>query len=120
MWARWEKRIARLVITDEELQQQMADPEHVLAFSLIENHYFLNRGFIDGDALLKTIGAKVKDIPVHIVQGRYDMVCPFTTAYELHCAVPHSQLHILEDVGHTAREPKVQHELVEILDGLKF
>ena len=118
LWTRLEKRASRLVVTDEELQQQMADPKHVLAHSLVENHYFLSHGFIDGDALLETMGSKLTNIPVHIVQGRYDMVCPFAAAFDVHRAIPHSLLYVIEDVGHTAQEPKVQRKLVEILDGL--
>jgi proline iminopeptidase len=118
LWTRLEKRMSRLVVTTKELQRQMTDSNAVLAHSLIENHYFLDHGFIDGDALLRGIGAKVRDIPVHIVQGRYDMVCPFKTAYELHLAIPHSALHIIEDVGHTAQEPRVQKVLVDVLDRL--
>lgn len=118
LWTRLEKKVSRLVVTDEELFREMADPDYVLAHSLIENHYFLANGFIDGDALLKTIGARTAKIPLHIVQGRYDMVCPFVTAWELHKAVPHSVLHVIDDAGHTAREPKLHGKLVEILDGL--
>lgn len=118
MWTRLEKKVSKLVVTEQELQAQMADPDFVISHSLIENHYFQNNGFIDGGKILKTIGAKVKDIPVHIVQGRYDMVCPFITAWELHKAIPGSRMHILEDVGHTARDPKVSAELVSIMDEL--
>jgi len=120
MWTRLEKRVSRLVVTKEELDEQMSDPDFVLSHSLIENHYFINSGFIDGDKILETIGEKVKNIPVHILQGRYDMVCPFKTAWELHKAVPNSKLHILEDVGHTARDPKVTEKLLEIADNLEI
>jgi len=118
LWTRLEKRISRLVVTEDELQKAMSDPQEVLAHSLIENHYFLHHGFVNGDELLRTLGSKLVKIPVHIVQGRYDMVCPVTTAFELHRAIPTSQLSIVEDVGHSAQEPKLQRQLVDVMDEL--
>lgn len=117
-WTRLENKVLKLVVPDAELADLMADPDYVLAHSLLENHYFLSTGFIDGDALLKTIGAKLANVPLHIVNGRYDMVTPFITAWELHKAVPHSTLRVIDDAGHSIREPKVQKALVDILDGL--
>lgn len=119
LWTRLENRALRLVTSPEQLAVSMSDPAYVLSHSLIENHYFLKEGFIDGARILKTIGKKMKNLPVHIVQGRYDMVCPFKTAWELHKAIPHSHLHIIDDAGHTAREPKTMHTLIKIMNELK-
>ncbi len=117
-WTRLEKRVTRLVVEEDVVKAALADPDYVLAHSLIENHYFINHGFIDGDALLKTIGAKLQGKPVHIIQGRYDMVCPFITAWELHKAVPGSTLHILPECGHSAQDPKMTAALIGVLDEL--
>jgi proline iminopeptidase len=117
-WTRMELRASRLIVSEEDLNSQMENPDYVLSHSLIENHYFLHDGFIDGDGVLKTIGRKLKDIPVHIVQGRYDMVCPFATAWDLHKAVKHSVLHVIDDEGHSARQPKMQAKVVGVLDDL--
>lgn len=118
LWTRLEKRVAALVVTKEALNQEMADPDFVLAHSLIENHYFIHNGFIDGDEILKNISSKLKDKAVHIVQGRYDMVCPFKTAWDLHQALPNSKLHVIYDAGHTAKEPKTTSKLIDIFDNL--
>ena len=37
-----------------------------------------------------------------LVQGRYDVVCPPITAWELHKAWPESQLYFSPDAGHVA------------------
>lgn len=118
MWTRLEKRVSALVVPDEKLNEEMSNPDFVLAHSLVENHYFLNNGFIDGDALLKSLPKKLENVPVHIIQGRYDMVCPFKTAWELHQALPNSSLHIIDNAGHTAKEPATTAKLVEIFDHL--
>ncbi len=118
IWTRLEKRVSALIVPEEKLNEEMSNPDFVLAHSLVENHYFLNNGFIDGDGLLKSLPAKLDGIPVHIIQGRYDMVCPFKTAWDLHQALPNSYLHIIDNAGHTAKEPATTAKLVEVFDSL--
>ena len=60
--------------------------------------------------------AAIADIPGVVVQGRYDVVCPAVSAWELHRAWPGSQLHIVDDAGHAANEPGITHRLVEATD----
>lgn len=116
LWTKLEKRVSRLIVTDDDLNAEMSNPEYVLSHSIIENHYFMNNGFIDGDAIIKNIGLKVKHIAVNLIQGRYDMVCPFATAYELHKSIPHSALHIIPDAGHSANEKGTTAAIIKILD----
>lgn len=117
-WKFWEVSISRLEIDNKTVQSMLGSDDVISAFSLIENHYFMHNGFINGDDLLKGIGAKVKNIPVNIIQGRYDMVCPFKTAYELHKAIPNSQLHVIGNAGHTAKEPQTLEKIINILNTL--
>ena len=118
MWTRLEKRVSALTVSAEQLNTDMADPDYVIAHSKIENHYFLNNGFVDGDELLQRLPQKLQNIPIHLVQGRYDMVCPFITAWQVHAALPDSRLHIIENAGHTARAPDMTRALVQIFDQL--
>lgn len=111
-WTRLEMKMLRLDVSDAELDLAMSDDAYVLSHSLIENHYFQHGGFIDGDRLLREIGAKVKAIPVHIVAGRYDVVCPMVTAWDLHKALPGSHLAIIPAAGHSFREPGVTDALM--------
>lgn len=117
-WTKWELQISRLEIATDALNFQMDNFDYVLSHSLIENHYFMENAFIDGDALLKRVGEKLINIPVNIIQGRYDMVCPFQTAYELHQSIPHSHLSIISNAGHTVKEPETMKKVTEILDDL--
>ena len=118
LWTRLEKRVSALIVSEETLNEKMSDPDYVLAHSLVENHYFLSNGFIDGDKILRELPMKINGKTMHIIQGRYDMVCPFKTAWDLHKACSHSKLHIIDNAGHTAEEPKTTSKLIEILDML--
>jgi proline iminopeptidase len=51
-----------------------------------------------------------------IVQGRYDLICPMTSAWELHQAWPESELRVISDAGHSASEAGIRRALVEATD----
>ncbi len=107
-WTAYEKRLSRLVVAEDQLAAELADPAFVHAHSRIENWYFRNNGFIDGDALLARAGARLSGAPVEIVAGRYDMVTPPRTAWELSKAVPHARLVIAPSSGHSVKEKEVE------------
>jgi proline iminopeptidase len=93
------------------------DGKFALAFARIENHYFINEGFMrDGQLLEKQEIDKIRHIPTVVVQGRYDVVCPATTAYALKKVFPEVTLHIVPDAGHSAHEPGTTMLLVEATD----
>ena len=90
--------------------------EFALAFARIECHYFVNGGFFEvEDQLLRDID-KIRHIPTVIVQGRYDVVCPTMSAWELHRAFPESELKVIPDAGHSAYEPGIVDALIEATD----
>lgn len=117
-WSHWEMRLLDLVPFDEMFLPENEDMDFLTTHSLFERHYFESLGFIDGDQILNHIGGKLKDKPVSIVQGRYDLVCPPRTAYELHKAVPHSTLTMIPEAGHTAKNIGTMTALKEICDHL--
>ena len=87
----WEGRTSKLVEDDwESIKSKFGDDDFSLAFARIENHYFTNKGFFPRDGfLLETANIdKIRHIPTVIVQGRYDMVCPIRSAYDLKQAFP--------------------------------
>jgi proline iminopeptidase len=84
-----------------------------LAFALIENHYFVNKGFLDNENQLLDNLDIIRNIPSIIIQGRYDVVCPPTTAYELHSRWPESELIIAPFSGHSSFEKEITHELIK-------
>ncbi len=112
MWTLLEQQASRLMVDQKRLQTEMANPDYVLSHSLIENHYFQQNGFLDGDELLVRVGQQLADIPTHIVNGRYDLICPMITAYELHKAMPHAVLTIVPNAGHSFRDPGMSDAII--------
>ena len=76
-----------------------------LARARVQIHYIKHLCFVDGEQLLQTAQTQLAAIPTTIVQGRYDMVCPPQTAWELAQALPHAKLIMVADAGHSAMEP---------------
>lgn len=114
-WTTWEMATSRLYV-DPETVKKGEDPEFALSFARIESHYFVHGGFFEKDGQLLDDAPKLKNIPGTIVQGRYDVVCPFTSAWELHKVWPESRLEIIPDAGHSAKEPGIISELVNATD----
>lgn len=114
-WSVWEGSTSKLYF-DPKFVERFAGDEFADAFSRIECHYFMNKGFFEEDGWLLKQVDKIRHIPAWIVQGRYDVVCPATSAYELHQAWPEAQLHIIADAGHSASEPGIRSKLIEACD----
>ena len=107
IWTLLEQQSSNLIADQQRIDEEMTNPDYVLSHSLIENHYFQHNGFMDGDRLLLEAGERLSGIPVHIINGRYDLVCPMITAWQLHKALPDSTLEIILDAGHSFREPGI-------------
>jgi proline iminopeptidase len=112
-WARYEIRIASLDNPDEQVEQTLKN-FNPLAFSRIENYYMANGCFLKEGQLLQE-SEKIADIPVIMVNGRYDVVCPPITAYRLHEMLPKSELILAERSGHWMGEPAIQTELLKAM-----
>ncbi|QBJ94938.1 prolyl aminopeptidase [Rhodococcus sp. ABRD24] len=113
-WSSWEGATSSLLPRPEHVAET-SEPRFALAFARIENHYFHHGGFLDDGQLLRDAGT-LESIPGVIVQGRYDVVCPAKSAWELHRSWPGSSLHVVDDAGHAANEPGITHHLVEATD----
>lgn len=114
-WSIWEGSTSKL-FPDQNLIEHFAEPETALALARIECHYFVNNVFFDSDNYLIEHIDKIRNIPTVIVQGRYDIVCPIMSAWELHRAWPEAQLKIIPDAGHSISEPGIIDALVEATD----
>ena len=114
-WSVWEASTSYLLQDAEQIQGNAAD-EFALAFARIECHYFVHGGFFEADDQLLRNASRLKDIPAVIVQGRYDVVCPTRSAWDLHRAWPEADLRIVADAGHSAFEPGITDELVRATD----
>jgi proline iminopeptidase len=114
-WSTWEGSTSKLFF-DPTFVERFGANEFADAFARIECHYFVNKGFFTEDGWILNNISKIQHIPGRIIQGRYDVVCPAISAYELHRAWPKSQLHIIADAGHSATEPGIKSELIEATD----
>ena len=112
-WSRWEGSTSSLSY-NPDMANSFSDPKFALAFALIENHYFVNKGFLEHENQLIETGIDIiRHIPTTIVQGRYDIVCPMATAWELSKNWPEAKLIIAPSSGHTAFEKEITHELIK-------
>ena len=112
-WSRWEGSTSSLSY-NPDMANSFSNPKFALAFALIENHYFVNKGFLEHENQLIETGIDIiRHIPTTIVQGRYDIVCPMATAWELYKNWPEAKLIIAPSSGHTAFEKEITHELIK-------
>ncbi len=117
-WSVWEGSTSKLLF-DYAMIEKFEDPAFALAFARIECHYFMNNAFFPNENyLIENIG-KIRHIPASIVQGRYDVVCPMTSAWELHRAWPEADFRVIPDAGHSATEPGIVDALVEATERFK-
>lgn len=114
-WSVWEGATSCLRPSEAMVGKFGAD-EFALAMARIECHYFVNRGFLEHESQILDRIDRIRDIPAVIVQGRYDMVCPVHSAWELHRAWPEADFRVVADAGHSAFEPGILHELVGATD----
>jgi proline iminopeptidase len=113
IWARYEIRIAALDFPDEKVDEVM-ETFNPLAFARMENYYMAHNCFLEEGQLLRN-ASRLRDVPVFIVNGRYDVVCPPVTAYRLHEALPNSKLVLAEGSGHWMGEPAIEKALIEAI-----
>jgi proline iminopeptidase len=116
-WSIYEGSCSTL-LPSPEIVASAGEDAHALGLARIEAHYFLNNLFTPPDRLLQQVD-RIRHIPATIVQGRYDTVCPITTADELHRAWPEATYIVVPDAGHSAMEPGIRTALVETMERLK-
>ncbi len=114
-WASWESALAAL----EPRGAGSPSGAYARAFSRLENHYFINAGFLSADQQILANMERLADVPGHIVQGRYDMICPPHHAQKLHDLWPRSTIKILARDGHALSEPGIASELLAHMNGLR-
>ncbi|MDN5786450.1 prolyl aminopeptidase [Pseudorhodobacter sp.] len=116
LWANWENALA--TITGQAAQGE-GPSEYARAFARLENHYFVNRGFLDRDGWIYDQRSRIEAISADVVQGRYDMVCPPAAAYRLTQGWANARLHMIPVAGHALSEPGISEALVRVMDGLR-
>lgn len=114
-WSTWEGATSKLLINTDMIARYGNDA-FADAFARIECHYFTHRGWFDADDQLLRDVHKIRHIPGVIVQGRYDVVCPMKSAWDLHRAWPEAQFVVVPDAGHAASEKGTLSALIEATD----
>jgi proline iminopeptidase len=114
-WSVWEGATSSLW-PNSERTEKFGEAEFALALARIEAHYFVNNGFFAHENQLLDEVRVLARIPAVIVQGRYDVVCPMDSAFELHRCWPEADFRVVGDAGHSAYEPGITAELVAATD----
>jgi proline iminopeptidase len=114
-WGNWEGGSTTL-LHDPDEPGNFADPQAAISVARAEAHYFRHAFFMQPDQLLQHI-ERIRSIPATIVHGRYDIICPVKTAYDLAKAWPQADFHIVL-AGHSAADPAIVDVLVKATDAL--
>jgi len=126
-WTQWENTTSNLFPHGSDEVKGGNEPDaadkFAMAFARIENHFFHFAGFFEWDSWLLDNVHKIAHIPTAIVQGRYDVVCPAKSAWELHTALKaagsDASLTIVGDSGHSCMEPGTLDELIRATERFK-
>ncbi len=114
-WSAWEGGSTTL-LHDPDAGGDFEDPHKAVSLAVMEAHYFRHNIFLEPDQLLRNIG-RIRHLPAAIVHGRYDIICPMKSAYDLSQAWPEAQLHVVL-AGHSATDPAIVDQLVQATDRL--
>lgn len=114
-WSIWEGSASKL-IPEKGFEDKFGSSDFAEAFARIECHYFINKCFFETDNFLLENLDKIRYIPSVIVQGRYDVVCPMVSAWELHKAWPEAEFIVVPDAGHSMTEVGIRSALIEATD----
>ena len=101
-WAKYEMSCSTIDYKEREMSGSSA-----LSLAKIELHYFLNNCFLKDNEILDNLN-NIKNLPIYIIQGRHDTICPPFTAYKLKNALPNSNLIMIDNAGHSAFETGIK------------
>lgn len=118
-WCVWESSACRFITKPEDLDWPKKSPLEALAVARIETHYFYHNIWLESDEWILDNIHKIAHIPGITLQGRYDIVCPPITAYQIHQKWPKGELIYVNDAGHLLSEPGIQAGLVEAAERFK-
>ncbi|NRB18267.1 MAG: prolyl aminopeptidase [Rhodobacteraceae bacterium] len=112
-WSAWENALASIHSNGRSGE---SPGEYARAFARLENHYFINLGFLESDGQILANMGRISHIPGVIVQGRYDMICPPVMAWRLNELWPAAELKMIRGSGHALSEPGISAELVRVMN----
>ena len=113
IWSSWENALASIFSNGNGVE---SSSEYARTFARLENHYFKNNGFLEFDGQILSKMERIANIPGFIVQGRYDMICPPKSAWDISRVWSQCDLRLIRNAGHAMSEPGITSELVKIMD----
>ena len=116
-WCRWETSLLHL--DHDPGSVPVLEPDQSLALARLETHYFANNCFLKSDDQILRDAVLLRGIPGAIIHGRYDLVTPPKSAYELRTRWLDASLHVATLAGHAANEPELIHHMVEATDTMR-
>jgi proline iminopeptidase len=117
LWAAYEIKVCGLDMPDRRVDAALAGSDPY-AFSRLENYYMAHGCFLAEGQLLENAG-KLKDIPIVMVNGRYDVICPPINAFRLKQRLPHAKLVLAESAGHWMGEKPIERELLKAMQAFE-
>ena len=114
-WVAWENALAGL---RSEAAPGMGPSDYARSFARLENHYFFNNCFLEEDQLLRN-RHRIAHLPAVIVQGRFDMVCPPLSAWQLAEGWDSAELKMVPAAGHALSEPGIAAELLLVMNRMR-
>lgn len=116
-WSVWEASISKLV-QSQDLIEEFSDFHKSTSIAMIECHYFINNMFGESENYILENIEKIAHTPTYIVNGRYDMVCPVESAYELYKALDNATFETTI-TGHSSSEPEIIDRLINATEQFK-
>lgn len=116
LWTLWEEQISALIPDPARIAQAVADQQAATNHARIELHYFIDNCFIDGNAMLGQLPPA--GVPLFVINGRYDVLCPIVTACQVaeHASAADLRFQAVPDAGHTMHDPNMQAAIVAYTD----
>lgn len=114
-WALWAGKVVTWTLPAYDPGEE--DTERMIHEVAIETHYAGNRYFIEENRILDNMN-RIPDVPVRLIHGRRDILCPLTSSWQLHRALPQSSLEIVREGGHLAGETPMVDALVSATDAM--
>jgi len=115
LWTTWEMSTSYLEPNFARINQG-DDPKFAAAFARIETHFFVNLAWLPTPNYILENVDTIRHIPTFFTHGRYDVVCPFKSAFDLSQAFPEAEFVVCGQSGHTAGEVEHTSELVMACD----
>jgi len=117
IWQKWESTMVHFY-QNKIYKNKAKNNNKILALSIMECHYLKNKAFFPNDNYILDNISRIKNIPLFIVQGRYDLICPIESAYRLNKLLPKSKLSIVTFAGHSTNELPQKNYIIDKINKL--